>query len=379
MSDLAVERLGVSPARGYVGQPLTYTIDVTNNGPARRARCRPERRPALRPGRGFDHLDPGRGPAGEPGDPHGRPRAAAGRADRGRDAGRHPRQLGRGHAHDRRSRSRVRTTTRTPRTISDRRGGRRAVVRPGRGHRAGQCRPRWPRSTGRTPCRSRITGPSPATGVVATIPLPAGVQFVSASSSQGVAPAEQGGVLTADLGTIASGGSATVTVVIDPTSAVAGGTIPLAATVAGDQYDPNPGEQPGLAEPGGRPVGQPRHGPDLHAAGRPERPDRHVHRLGQQPGPDAGDGRPRDVPAGERPGLRPPRRPARGRRPWSPASSSPAWATLAPGATATVTVTRSGDDAGDFHADGVRLGDRVQPRPAGGLGQRLGAGRGIAR
>ena len=82
-------------------------------------------------------------------------------------------------------------------------------------------------------------GPSAATGVVATIPLPAGVQFVSASASQGVAPAPQGGVLTADVGNIASGGSATITIVIDPTPADSGGSIPLAAQVAGQQFDPD--------------------------------------------------------------------------------------------------------------------------------------------
>ena len=48
-------------------------------------------------------------------------------------------------------------------------------------------------------------GPSPATGVVATIPVPAGAQLVSASPSQGLAPLGQNGVLIADLGTIASG------------------------------------------------------------------------------------------------------------------------------------------------------------------------------
>ena len=83
-------------------------------------------------------------------------------------------------------------------------------------------------------------GPSPATGRHRDLPLPADVTFVSASSSKGIAPTEQDGIITADLGTIASGGSATLTIVIDPSSALAGGTIPLAATVAGNQYDPNP-------------------------------------------------------------------------------------------------------------------------------------------
>ncbi len=83
-------------------------------------------------------------------------------------------------------------------------------------------------------------GPSTATGVVATIPLPAGVQLASDSSSQGDTPTQQGGVLTADLGDIASGGSATVTIVIDPTPASSGTSISLSAEVAGNQFDPNP-------------------------------------------------------------------------------------------------------------------------------------------
>jgi uncharacterized repeat protein (TIGR01451 family) len=83
-------------------------------------------------------------------------------------------------------------------------------------------------------------GPSPATGVVAMIPLPAGVQFVSASSSEGDAPTEQAGALTADLGGIAPGGSASVTVVIAPTPSVSGGTVSLTASVAGDEYDSDP-------------------------------------------------------------------------------------------------------------------------------------------
>ncbi len=82
-------------------------------------------------------------------------------------------------------------------------------------------------------------GPSAATGVVATVPMPAGVSFVSASSSQGDSPTMQSGSLTAELGAIASGASATVTVDIEPMPA-GGGTVPLTATVAGDQYDPDP-------------------------------------------------------------------------------------------------------------------------------------------
>lgn len=83
-------------------------------------------------------------------------------------------------------------------------------------------------------------GPSTATDVVATIPVPAGVQLVSSSANQGLAPLGDGGDLTTDLGTIASGGSATITVVIDPGSSIGGQMIVLAAQVSGDQYDPDP-------------------------------------------------------------------------------------------------------------------------------------------
>jgi uncharacterized repeat protein (TIGR01451 family) len=85
-------------------------------------------------------------------------------------------------------------------------------------------------------------GPSAATNVAARIPVPAGSHLVSALSSQGQAPAGQGGLIAADLGTILSGGSATITVVIDPTAAVGGQTITLAAQVSGDQDDPNPAD-----------------------------------------------------------------------------------------------------------------------------------------
>ena len=52
----------------HVGQPLTYTIDVTNQGPLDEPDAA-DLHPARWPGRGFDRLDPGCGPAGEPGYP----------------------------------------------------------------------------------------------------------------------------------------------------------------------------------------------------------------------------------------------------------------------------------------------------------------------
>ena len=107
-------------------------------GTARRARCRPELHSALRPGRGFDHLDPGRGPAGEPGYPPVRPGVVAGRPDRGRDHGRDPRQLRRGYADDRILSPGTGCRHGPLGRDIDRRGGRRRIVRPSRGHRARQ-------------------------------------------------------------------------------------------------------------------------------------------------------------------------------------------------------------------------------------------------
>jgi len=79
-------------------------------------------------------------------------------------------------------------------------------------------------------------GLSNANGVTATAPLPPGVQFVSATSSQGKAPTDQGGVVSAGLGPIAAGSSANVTLVVKPTAV---GSISLAASVAGNEFDPN--------------------------------------------------------------------------------------------------------------------------------------------
>ena len=85
-------------------------------------------------------------------------------------------------------------------------------------------------------------GPSDATGVTASSRLPANVAFISATSSQGGAATEQDGVISARLGTIAAGKAATVTVVVLPTPAAAtAGSIGLSATVAGDEFDPEPG------------------------------------------------------------------------------------------------------------------------------------------
>jgi uncharacterized repeat protein (TIGR01451 family) len=78
------------------------------------------------------------------------------------------------------------------------------------------------------------TGGQEADNVTVTDPLPAGVRFVSAISTQGTcALARKGGRVTCNVGTLAagsSGNSATITLVVTPTTA---GSLSDTATVAG--------------------------------------------------------------------------------------------------------------------------------------------------
>jgi uncharacterized repeat protein (TIGR01451 family) len=74
-------------------------------------------------------------------------------------------------------------------------------------------------------------GPNNATGVKITDTLPAGVTFVSATG--GVTPNE--GVLTFNLGNLASGANTTVMIVVTPTAA---GMLTNRATVQGNENDP---------------------------------------------------------------------------------------------------------------------------------------------
>ena len=80
-------------------------------------------------------------------------------------------------------------------------------------------------------------GPATATGVILTDILPGGVNFVSADPSQG-SVALANGVLTAALGAIPAGGSATVTLVVQ---APASTTLANVVAVDADQDDINPG------------------------------------------------------------------------------------------------------------------------------------------
>ena len=85
--------------------------------------------------------------------------------------------------------------------------------------------------------------PTGATNVVLTDTLPAGVSFVSATSTQGSC-SQAGGTVTCNLGNINSGGSATVTIVITATTP---GTITNTASVTATQFDPNTGNNTATA------------------------------------------------------------------------------------------------------------------------------------
>jgi uncharacterized repeat protein (TIGR01451 family) len=79
-----------------------------------------------------------------------------------------------------------------------------------------------------------------ATGVVLTDSLPPSMTFVSASTSQGsliTPPVGSSGIVTANIGSLGFGATATVTVTVKATT---GGVIANTASVTGDQSDPNP-------------------------------------------------------------------------------------------------------------------------------------------
>jgi uncharacterized repeat protein (TIGR01451 family) len=86
-------------------------------------------------------------------------------------------------------------------------------------------------------------GPNDATGVTVVDAVPTTTTYTSSSSSQGAAPAFAGGNVTALLGTIPSGGTATVTIMVTPTVAATDGnsTVSDTATVSENEIDPAPG------------------------------------------------------------------------------------------------------------------------------------------
>jgi uncharacterized repeat protein (TIGR01451 family) len=79
-------------------------------------------------------------------------------------------------------------------------------------------------------------GPGTATGVTVSDPLPATTTFVSDATSQGSCAGTTR--VTCDVGTLANGATATITIRVTATTA---GTITNTATVAGNQTDPRPG------------------------------------------------------------------------------------------------------------------------------------------
>ena len=79
------------------------------------------------------------------------------------------------------------------------------------------------------------SGPQDTTGVSLTDTLPNGVEFVSATPSQGLCD-EASGTVTCSLGALASGASATVTIDVTPQSA---GSITNQASVTSDLPDPD--------------------------------------------------------------------------------------------------------------------------------------------
>jgi uncharacterized repeat protein (TIGR01451 family) len=77
-------------------------------------------------------------------------------------------------------------------------------------------------------------GPSAATGVTVSDPMPAGNTFVSASSTQGTCTG--GAILTCDIGNMAVGASVTITLITTPSAA---GTQTNTAVVSGDRPETN--------------------------------------------------------------------------------------------------------------------------------------------
>ncbi|MFN8525950.1 MAG: hypothetical protein U0821_22850 [Chloroflexota bacterium] len=89
----------------------------------------------------------------------------------------------------------------------------------------------------------RNNGPSPASGVVLTDPVPPGAELVSATSTQGQCSGS--GTVVCDVGTLASGATATATLVMRTTDA---GVLVNGASATASEPDPTPGNNAAVAE-----------------------------------------------------------------------------------------------------------------------------------
>jgi uncharacterized repeat protein (TIGR01451 family) len=87
-------------------------------------------------------------------------------------------------------------------------------------------------------------GPSDATVVTATDILPEGVTLVSVTTTQGTCDV----TVTCNLGNLASGAIATITIVVTVDPATPSGSITNTATVSGNETDPAPGNNEARAE-----------------------------------------------------------------------------------------------------------------------------------
>ena len=88
-------------------------------------------------------------------------------------------------------------------------------------------------------------GPGSATEVIVTDAVPSGVVFVSAKASQGTAGLAADGSVTANLGTLAPGQAALVTVVVQPTAI---GTVTNTVSVQANQPDFNPANNRAISQ-----------------------------------------------------------------------------------------------------------------------------------
>lgn len=86
-------------------------------------------------------------------------------------------------------------------------------------------------------------GPDTASGVTVTDPLPAGMSFLSAESTQGSC-SESSGTVACNLGTLASHGTATVTIRVRP---IAAGNASNTATITSNEGDPDLGNNAATA------------------------------------------------------------------------------------------------------------------------------------